>query len=124
MLCACHTTPTQKLLCLHVFRQARSPQRVDCLALKWETVLSVSQGHSDALPHRKSNQGFSTFRLLARRLYQLSPAAASSTTLTCKQMVKSNHHYDLKHLFLETFDLLKILLRLDVCANVISSLIS
>jgi len=41
MLCACHTTPTQKLLYLHVFRQARPPQRVDYLAPKWETALSV-----------------------------------------------------------------------------------
>jgi len=41
MLCACHTIPTQKLLCLHVFRQAGRPQRVDCLAPKWETTLSV-----------------------------------------------------------------------------------
>jgi len=41
MLCVCHTTPTQKLLCLHVFRQAGPPQRVDCLAPKWETALSI-----------------------------------------------------------------------------------
>jgi len=40
-LCVCHTTPTQKLFCLHVFRHAGPPQRVDCLALKWETALSV-----------------------------------------------------------------------------------
>jgi len=41
MLCVCHTTPTEKLLCLHVFRQAGPSQRVDCLAPKWETKLSV-----------------------------------------------------------------------------------
>jgi len=29
------------MLCLHVFCQARPPQRVDCLASKWETALSV-----------------------------------------------------------------------------------
>jgi len=28
---------------------------------------SFSQGHSDALLHRESNQGFATYRLLARR---------------------------------------------------------
>jgi len=28
MLCACHTTPTKKLFCLHVFHQAGPPQRV------------------------------------------------------------------------------------------------
>jgi len=32
---------TQKLFCLHVFRQAGPSQRVDCLALRWETALSV-----------------------------------------------------------------------------------
>jgi len=32
MLCARHPTPTQKLFCLHVFRQAGPPQRVDFLA--------------------------------------------------------------------------------------------
>jgi len=41
MLRVCHATPTQKLLCLHVFRQAGPPQRVDCLAPKWEIALSV-----------------------------------------------------------------------------------
>jgi len=34
-------------------------------------IKCLSQGHSDALPHRESNQGFITFRLLARRLYRL-----------------------------------------------------
>jgi len=28
MLCVCHTTPTQKLFCLHVFRQTGSPRTV------------------------------------------------------------------------------------------------
>jgi len=55
---------------LHVFRQPGPPQRVDCLAPRWETVLSdFLKGHSDVLPHRKSDQGFATFRILARRLY-------------------------------------------------------
>jgi len=40
MLCVYHTTPTQKLFCLQVLRQAGSPQRVDCLAQRWETALS------------------------------------------------------------------------------------
>jgi len=30
-------------------------------------IKRLSQGHSDALPHRESNQGFATFRLLVRR---------------------------------------------------------
>jgi len=41
MLCVGHTTPTQKLFYLHVFRQAGTPQRVDCLALELEIALSV-----------------------------------------------------------------------------------
>jgi len=41
MLCISHTTPTQKLLCLHVFQKVAPPQRVDCLAPTWETALSV-----------------------------------------------------------------------------------
>jgi len=28
-------------VCLHVFRQTGPPQRVDCLAPKWEIVLNV-----------------------------------------------------------------------------------
>jgi len=30
------------------------------------SIKCFSQGHSDALPHRESNQGFVTFQLLAR----------------------------------------------------------
>jgi len=30
-------------------------------------IKCLDQGHSDALPHRESNQGLATFRLLARR---------------------------------------------------------
>jgi len=40
--------------------------------------MCLSQGHNDALPHRESNEVFATFRLLARRLYQLSYAAAGT----------------------------------------------
>jgi len=36
----------------------------------------LSQGHSDALPHRESNQVFANFWLLARRLFQLSYTTA------------------------------------------------
>jgi len=28
MLCVCHTSPTQKLFCLHIIRQAGPPQQV------------------------------------------------------------------------------------------------
>jgi len=31
------------------------------------SIKRLSQGHSDTLPHRESNQGFAIFRLLARR---------------------------------------------------------
>jgi len=42
------------------------------------SIKCLFQAHSDALPHRESKQGFATFRLLARRLHQLSHAAACS----------------------------------------------
>jgi len=65
MLCISHTTTIHKLFSLHVFRWAGPLRRVDCLVPRWEIALSIfSQGHSDALPHQESNQGFATFRLL------------------------------------------------------------
>jgi len=65
---------TQKLLWLHVFCQAGLPQRVGRLLgpKVGNSIKCLSQGHSDTLPHWKSNQSFATFWLLARRLYQLS----------------------------------------------------
>jgi len=37
MLCVYHITPpTQKVFCLHVFRQAGAPQQVECLASRWD----------------------------------------------------------------------------------------
>jgi len=74
MLCFCHTTPTQtEALCFA------------CFSSGWATIAGrlpgpqmgnsikcLSQWHSDALPHRVSNQGFATFRLLARRSTNLS----------------------------------------------------
>jgi len=75
------------MFCLHDFRQAGPPQRVDCLALRWETALSVFPKEAAtryciepgfATFRTKSNQGFATFRLLARRLYQLSYAATAA----------------------------------------------
>jgi len=86
MLYACHTTPSQKLCCLHVFRQAGPPQRVDCLVLIENGIKCLSQGHSDALPYREFNQVFATFRLLTRHLYQLSYAAAQPDFGYCTQV--------------------------------------
>jgi len=40
------------------------------------SIKCLTQGHSEELPHRESKQGFATFRLLARRLYQLNHSAA------------------------------------------------
>jgi len=40
------------------------PCWVDCLAPRWKMALS---GFLNALPHRKSNQGFATFLLIAFR---------------------------------------------------------
>jgi len=65
MLCICHTTPTQKLFCLHVFRQIGPPQRVDCLAPKWETALSVFTKDT-ATRYRIGSR--TSFRLLAAPL--------------------------------------------------------
>jgi len=37
MLCSvCHITPTQNGSCSHVFCQTGPPQRVNCLAPRWE----------------------------------------------------------------------------------------
>jgi len=38
------------------------------------SIKCLSQGHSDAIPHRESNQGFATFRLHSPALYQLAVA--------------------------------------------------
>jgi len=81
----CHTTPTQNPFSLHDFRQAEPPQRIDWLGSMVRNSC-LSQEHSDALPHRESNQGFATFRLLARRLYELSYAA------TCWYLEKVGIH--------------------------------
>jgi len=64
MLRVCHTTPTQKLFCLHVFRQAGPSQQVDFLALGWEIALSVFP-KDRATRYRIESQDFATFRLLA-----------------------------------------------------------
>jgi len=38
----CSATPLQqKLFCLHIFRQAGLPQRVDCMALRWKIVEAI-----------------------------------------------------------------------------------
>jgi len=47
------------------------------------SIKCLYQGHSDALPHRESNQGFATFRLLARRLYQLSSRRIVDHSFAC-----------------------------------------
>jgi len=45
------------------------------------SIMGLSQGLSDILLHWESNQGFATFRLLARCLHQLSYAAVISMNL-------------------------------------------
>jgi len=79
LLCVCYTTPTQKLFCLHVFRQAGPSQRIDCWASR-----SFSRTQ-----RRATTSGFqSRFRNLwitSPALYQLSHVAA-----TCRQVNKSN----------------------------------
>jgi len=41
MFRVCHTTPTQKLFCLHAFRQAGPPQWVDGLGLGTHLFIKV-----------------------------------------------------------------------------------
>jgi len=56
----------------------------------------LSQGYSNVLPHRESNQRFTIFRLLAQRLYQLSDAAASFGSIyTLRTLIglKSNNNW-------------------------------
>jgi len=76
MLCVCHTTPTQTLFCLHVFRQAGPSQRVDCLAPKWETALSVFPKDT-ATRYRIGEPRFRNLAIISPALYQLSHAAAT-----------------------------------------------
>jgi len=74
-LCVCHTTPTQKLFRLRVFRQAGPPQRIDCLVPRREnSIKCLTQGHSDALPHRESNYGFTAFPITSPALYRATPS--------------------------------------------------
>jgi len=42
MLYVCHTTPTQKLFCLHVFRQASPPHRVVVDRLTSRLLIAIS----------------------------------------------------------------------------------
>jgi len=57
------------------------------------SIKCLSQGQSDALLHRESNQGFATFRLLAWRLYHLSyPAARCLTNQSIVPLVLGQVH--------------------------------
>jgi len=49
--CVSHTTPTQKLFCFLMSLSGWAPQRVDCLALRWETALI-------ACLHNQNKRGF------------------------------------------------------------------
>jgi len=46
------------------------------------SIKYVSQGHSDALPHRASNQDLATISITSLALYQMSHAAASDLLCT------------------------------------------
>jgi len=63
MLCVCHTTPTQKLLCLHVFLSSGWAITTGRLLgpKMGNSIKCLFQEHSDAILHRESNQGFATF---------------------------------------------------------------
>jgi len=53
------------------------------------SIKCLSQGHSDALPHRELKQGFAPFRLLTWRLFQLSRAAASTSDMMIIESLRS-----------------------------------
>jgi len=62
MLCVCHTTLTQKLFSLHVFRQDGPQQRIDCLALRWEITLSIFTKDTTTRYHIESRNKVSYFQ--------------------------------------------------------------
>jgi len=74
MLCVCHTTPTQKLLCLHDFRQAGPSQRVDCLLPRWEIALTVFPKNTASCYRIGSPIKVLQLSITSHALYQLSYA--------------------------------------------------
>jgi len=65
----------QKLFCLHVFRQAGPPQRVDCLAPRWETALCVFPTQRRATASGVEPK-FRNLSITSPELYQLLSHAA------------------------------------------------
>jgi len=68
-LCPSYHSNTEAVLfaCLSLGWQ---PQRVDCLDTHpkvGNSIKCLSHKHNKGLPHRESNQGYATFRLLVRR---------------------------------------------------------
>ena len=83
--------------CLQVFRQARPPQWVDCLAQMEISVKCLSQGHNEALPVRELNQRSVTFRSLTRRFTtELSPPPSM-------RLSRSEYH-KIHHIIIGTTD--------------------
>jgi len=96
-------------LCLS-YRSNTEAALFACLSFGWATttgrllgskagnsISCLSQGHSDVLPHRELNQGFATFRLLARRHYLLSHAAASRCSYFISKL--DSYMYHIVHSF-------------------------
>jgi len=79
-LLSVHVIPLlDRTLCLHVFVKPT-----------WRYVRGFKQiqrphGYSDSLPHRKSNQGFATFRLLVRRPTTTLPLPFVTVCLTTQK---------------------------------------
>jgi len=82
--CVCHTTLSQKLLCLHVFRQAGSPQRVDCLTPKWETAPKWPQ--SLTLTFNLLTLNRVCFGLVCFKLYCHLPTILTQIILNCSEL--------------------------------------
>jgi len=72
ILCVCHTTSAQNSLFAALTGWTTTVGRL----LDPKMIFDVLRT-PDALPHRESNQGFATFRFLARCLNQLSCTAVA-----------------------------------------------
>jgi len=85
------------------------------------SIKCLSQGHSDALPHRESNQGFATFRLLAHIVDFYNFVSLSWWLLLLKILIVSNEHErNLKDVVCVSFNV-QFIYKFDliVCLNVV-----
>jgi len=79
-----------ELFCLHVFRQAGPTTTGRLLGPKVGNSIKCLSQDTETRYRIGSRQGFTTFRLLARRLYQLSYAAAFFYILSLSPVQKAS----------------------------------